>query len=49
MKKNLSKNLINAVVVLEDKRFFEHYGKDLSGLLRAMIQNVKEMRYSQGK
>ena len=45
---NLSKNLINAVVVLEDKRFFEHNGIDLSGLIRAMIQNVKEMRYSQG-
>jgi len=45
---NLSKNLINAVVILEDKRFFEHNGIDLSGLIRAMIQNVKEMRYIQG-
>ena len=42
---NISKNLINAVVVLEDKRFFNHFGVDMKGLSRALIQNLKEMDY----
>ena len=45
---NIPKNLINAVVVLEDRKFFEHYGIDFKGLIRAILHNIKEMRYSQG-
>ncbi len=45
---NIPKNLVNAVVVLEDRRFFEHHGIDFRGLGRAILHNVKEMRYSQG-
>ena len=44
----IPKNLINALIVLEDKRFFDHFGLDFKGLSRAIIQNIKEMRYSQG-
>ena len=44
----IPENLIKAVVVLEDKRFFEHPGVDLTGLLRAIFHNFKEMKYSQG-
>lgn len=46
--KNIPENLIKAVVILEDKRFFEHHGIDFIGLSRAILQNLKEMRYSQG-
>ncbi len=45
---SIPQNLINAVVVLEDKRFFQHFGVDIKGLSRAIFENVKEMRYSQG-
>ncbi len=45
---NIPKNLINAVVVLEDRKFFEHHGIDFKGLIRAILHNIKEMRYSQG-
>ena len=41
-------HLIDAVIVLEDKRFFSHYGIDLRGLIRASIRNIKEMRYAEG-
>ncbi len=46
--KNIPENLIKAVVILEDKRFFEHHGVDFIGLSRAILQNLKDMRYSQG-
>ena len=39
----IPENLLKAVVVLEDKRFFEHPGVDFTGLFRATIQNLKEM------
>ncbi len=41
-------NLIKALVVLEDKKFFTHHGIDFRGLFRATLKNLKEMRYSQG-
>ena len=44
----VSNNLINAVLVTEDKRFYSHYGIDFKGLMRAIIFNFKERRYAQG-
>lgn len=45
---NLPLNLINAVIVTEDKRFFKHYGVDIKGILRAIYVNLKEGRIVQG-
>ena len=45
---NLPKNLINAVIVTEDKRFFNHHGIDIKGILRAAYVNIKEGRIVQG-
>jgi penicillin-binding protein 1A len=44
----ISPNLIEAIVFTEDRRFFKHYGLDIRGLFRAIIFNIKEMRYAQG-
>ena len=38
---NLPKNLINAVIVTEDKRFFFHPGIDIKGIIRAAFVNLK--------
>jgi len=46
--KDLPKNLINAVIVTEDKRFFYHPGVDLKGIIRAIYVNLKAGRIVQG-
>ena len=40
--------LTQAIVTLEDPRFLEHGGFDVWGILRAMAQNLKALRYTQG-
>ena len=42
-------NLINAVIVTEDKRFFNHPGVDFKGVLRAIYVNLKEGRIEIGR
>ncbi|MBQ9091853.1 MAG: PBP1A family penicillin-binding protein [Anaerotignum sp.] len=44
----ITKNMQNAVVAIEDQRFFEHNGIDMKGIMRAMAENVKTMSFSQG-
>ena len=44
----LPNDLINAVIVTEDKRFFDHNGVDLRGITRALITNIKAKRVVQG-
>ena len=46
--KQLPKNLIDAVIVTEDKRFFSHPGVDIKGVLRAIVVNVKAGKILQG-
>ena len=45
---DLPKDLINAVIVTEDKRFFFHPGVDLKGIIRATYVNMKAGRIVQG-
>lgn len=40
--------LIKAVLATEDRRFFEHYGIDFIGLIRAMNENVRAHGVVQG-
>ncbi len=41
-------NMQNAVIAIEDQRFYEHNGIDIRGIMRAMLENVKTMSFSQG-
>lgn len=45
---SISPHLINAVIAIEDNRFYSHYGIDLRGILRALYINIINFDYKQG-
>ena len=45
---DLPPHLIEAVIAIEDRRFFSHLGLDPRGLLRAMAVNLRQGRLAQG-
>ncbi|HZR78581.1 MAG TPA: PBP1A family penicillin-binding protein [Chthoniobacterales bacterium] len=44
----LPRDLINAVVAVEDAKFYKHHGYALSGILRASLKNLVSGRVRQG-
>ena len=44
----LPEHLIDAIIVLEDRRFYSHYGIDFRALIRAIRVNLEGMKYIQG-
>ena len=44
----LPRDLVNAVVAIEDRRFFDHVGVDFLGIVRAFYMNYKKGRVVQG-
>ena len=44
----LSSDLINAVVAVEDAKFYQHHGYDLLGIIRAALKNVTAGHVRQG-
>jgi penicillin-binding protein 1A len=44
----ISPNVKNAVVAVEDSRFYEHSGVDFQGIGRALVQDVLSLSASQG-
>jgi len=44
----IPKDFINAIVAAEDNSFFEHFGVDVPGVMRALIANIKAGRIVQG-
>jgi penicillin-binding protein 1A len=44
----IPKDFINAIVAAEDNNFFDHFGVDIPGVLRAMVANIKAGKIVQG-
>ncbi|MFL5894369.1 MAG: transglycosylase domain-containing protein [Thermoleophilaceae bacterium] len=44
----ISPNVKNSVIAIEDKRFYEHHGVDYRGIARAVIEDVLNKRAAQG-
>src|SRR3954454_11046863 len=44
----LPRDLINAVVAVEDAKFYQHHGYDLSGIVRAALKNLVAGHVRQG-
>ena len=45
---SISPHLINAVIAIEDNRFYSHPGIDIKGILRAIYVNILSASYKQG-
>lgn len=46
--KDVPPHLVHAIIAIEDRRFYQHFGIDLFGILRAAVQNVIAGRMVQG-
>ncbi|HEC01512.1 MAG TPA: PBP1A family penicillin-binding protein [Sphingomonadales bacterium] len=46
--KEIPQNLVRAVIATEDRRFFDHFGVDFRGILRALIKNVTSRSVAEG-
>ena len=44
----ISPNLRNAVIAMEDQRFYEHQGVDYQGIARALVQDIRQQSAVQG-
>jgi penicillin-binding protein 1A len=45
---DVPKNLVNAVIAIEDRKFYSHWGVDLKRILGAMVVNIGRRHYAQG-
>ena len=45
---DISDNLLNAVISVEDKNFYEHTGFDYLRIIRAMIKNITKGKIVEG-
>ncbi len=44
----LPKDYVNAVIAVEDKRFWKHSGIDMISILRAVLIDIKEAKFEEG-
>ncbi len=45
---DLPPHVVNAVLAIEDRRFYDHFGMDLKGIARAFVVNITKGRFAQG-
>ena len=45
---DLPRDYVTAVVAVEDKRFYSHKGIDFISICRAIVANIKEMKFIEG-
>lgn len=45
---DLPPHVVNAVLAIEDRRFYNHFGMDLKGIARAFVVNITKGRFAQG-
>jgi len=46
--KHVPRHLIDAIIAIEDIRFYHHHGFDLEGILRALYTNLRHLALRQG-
>ena len=46
--KELPKDYVNAVVAIEDHRFYDHNGIDIISIGRAIVRNISNLEYVEG-
>jgi penicillin-binding protein 1A len=46
--KQIPQNLVNAVIAIEDRKFFDHWGVDVKRILGAVVINMVRGHYAQG-
>ncbi len=46
--KDIPQNLVNAVIAIEDRKFYTHWGVDLKRILGAVFVNLGRRHYAQG-
>lgn len=44
----ISQDFLMAIIAIEDKSFYSHYGIDMIGMLRAMLTNIRERKVIAG-
>ena len=45
---DINENLVNAVIAVEDKNFYDHHGFDYLRIAKAMLTNIKKKSIVQG-
>lgn len=48
LKSDLPEDYVNAVIAVEDRRFYTHNGVDIIAIGRAIFRNIKEMKLVEG-
>lgn len=41
-------NLVKAIIAVEDARFYQHFGLDLRGIVRALLRDIRSLRVVEG-